>query len=149
MRELWALLRNPASENTQCRNIPTAILVSTWVFTCTHITVCIYLYPYTCEVNMNICTYITHTYAFKKNPEKFRWSWGNGSVYKTTSTQAGEPEFNPQKPSKRSWIWWCVLVIPALRKWRQVDVWASLTSQHSQISKLQTNKRPCLKKKSG
>lgn len=36
---------------------------------------------------------------------------------------------------------------PAHRKWRQVDVWASLASQPSQISKLQANKRPCLKKK--
>lgn len=38
----------------------------------------------------------------KKNPEKFKWSWGNGSVCKTTSTQAGEPEFYPQKPSKEA-----------------------------------------------
>lgn len=31
--------------------------VSTWVFKCTHTSVCIYLYPYTCEMNMNY----THT----------------------------------------------------------------------------------------
>lgn len=36
---------------------------------------------------------------------------------------------------------------PALRKWRQVGVWASLASQPRQISNLQANERPCLKKK--
>lgn len=50
---------------------------------------------------MNMHTCITHTRA-KKNPEKIRWSWKNGSACKMIPTQAGGAEFDPQNPRKEA-----------------------------------------------
>lgn len=52
-------------------------------------------------------------------------------------------EFYPQGPYRKS----CAdtLVIPALGRWGQADLWGLLTRWPSLLSELQTNKRQCLK----
>lgn len=64
-------------------------------------------------------------------------SWRDASVSKMLSCKHRNLSSVP-----RTYIFWKVtLEVPELRRWRQVDLWASLTY----LVKLQANERPCLK----
>lgn len=51
----------------------------------------------------------------------------------------------PRTYMKASEVWWQMLVIQVLQSEKQVDPWASLTSQYCLLGEFQTNEKPSLK----
>lgn len=43
-----------------------------------------------------------------------------GSASKEPDEQAWEPEFESLESRYKSWVWWCILVIPVQRRWNRL-----------------------------
>ena len=62
--------------------------------------------------------------------------WREGSVGKVLAPHQEDPSSTSEPMEKRCMLW-CVLVVPALGRWRQADPWGSLHSQPSSASEFE------------
>jgi hypothetical protein len=68
--------------------------------------------------------------------------YGDGPVTVVLARPESRPKFDPQDLL----VWWCLLVIPVLGKWRLEDSWGLLGSQLSLFVGLQASERSFQKK---